>query len=338
MSAKPWRLRALTSFAMVAVLSGCGGSPSSAGPDAASEPAASVTPAGAPPEEVTLAQLDAAKMPVSGAPDWMAHDGRNVFVKTGSGSVAVIDPDKSAEVRRLGLGTTGLCQGIGAGGGAVWSCDPNPSGTTDDLMRVNPKSGKVERIAVGKRPDQGHIDSAAGRVWVITDAGLVGVNLTDGTPDPPIDLGVPGTDLTVVDERAYVVSRAAGAVVAVDLAGRRVLWQSNVGDARAVEASRTAVWVVARTEFVALEKEGLKEAARIPIEGVPCSVAVEGDRVLVSGSQPLMTEVDATTHRVSRVITDATPDECGDVHVAFGSIWLSTNEGDVVYRVPLQTK
>jgi hypothetical protein len=117
-----------------------------------------------------------------------------------------------------------------------------------------------------------------------------------------------------------------------------VLWQSNVGDARAVEASRTAVWVVARTEFVALEKEGLKEAARIPIEGVPCSVAVEGDRVLVSGSQPLMTEVDATTHRVSRVITDATPDECGDVHVAFGSIWLSTNEGDVVYRVPLQTK
>jgi len=38
------------------------------------------------------------------------------------------------------------------------------------------------------------------------------------------------------------------------------------------------------------------------------------------------------------VITDATPDECGDVHVAFGSIWLSTNEGDVVYRVPLQTK
>ena len=74
----------------------------------------------------------------------------------------------------------------------------------------------------------------------------------------------------------------------------------NVGDARAVEASRTEVWVVARTELVALEKEGLKEAARIPIEGVPCSVAVEGNRVLVSGSQPLMTEVDATTHRVSR--------------------------------------
>jgi hypothetical protein len=141
-SAAPWRLRALTSFAMVAVLSGCGGSHSGVGPDAASEPAASVTPAGAPPEEVTLAQLDAAKMPVSGAPDWMAHNGRNVFVKTGSGSVAVIDPDKSAEVRRLGLGTTGLCQGIGAGGGAVWSCDPNPSGTTDDLMAGESQVGQ----------------------------------------------------------------------------------------------------------------------------------------------------------------------------------------------------
>jgi hypothetical protein len=48
----------------------------------------------------------------------------------------------------------------------------------------------------------------------------------------------------------------------------------------------------------------------------------------------MLTEIDATTHRVSRVITDASS-ECGGIHVAFGSIWLSSDEDDVVYRVPL---
>ena len=266
----------------------------------------------------------------------MADDGTDLFVKTDSGSVAVIDPDKSAEARLLPLGAGGLCQGIGAGSGMVWSCDPNPSGTTDDVLRVNLKSGKAERFEVGKRPDQGNLAVAAGRVWVITDAGLVGLNVATGQPDPPVDLGVPGTDLAATDERAYVVSRGAGAVVSVDLTGRRVLAQSNVADARAV-AVADEVWVVTGSELVALDKEGLKESARVPIEGELCSVAVDGDRVFVIGTEPLLTEVDATTDQVSRVVTDANS-ECGDIHAAFDSIWLSDNVGDVVYRVPLQMK
>jgi hypothetical protein len=145
----------------------------------------------------------------------MADDGTDLFVRTDSGSVAVIDPDKSAEARRLPLGAGGLCQGIGAGGGVIWSCDPNPSGTADDVLRVNPKSGKVERFAVGKRADQGHLDVAASRVWVITDAGLVGLDLTNGKPDPPIDPGVPGSDLTATEGRAYVVSFSPGEPIRV---------------------------------------------------------------------------------------------------------------------------
>jgi hypothetical protein len=34
------------------------------------------------------------------------------------------------------------------------------------------------------------------------------------------------------------------------------------------------------------------------------------------------------------VVTDA-GSECADVHIGFGSIWLSSNEGDLVFRVPL---
>ena len=60
-----------------AVLSACsGGDPGGPGDSgAASESAAPVVPVGPPPEAVTLAQMDASKIPVTGAPDWMADDG-----------------------------------------------------------------------------------------------------------------------------------------------------------------------------------------------------------------------------------------------------------------------
>jgi hypothetical protein len=41
----------------------------------------------------------------------MADDGTDLFVKTDSGSVAVIDPDKSAEARRLPLAAGGYARG-----------------------------------------------------------------------------------------------------------------------------------------------------------------------------------------------------------------------------------
>jgi hypothetical protein len=93
-----------------------------------------------------------------------------------------------------------------------------------------------------------------------------------------------------------VVSRGAGAVVAVDLAERRVVAESNVIDARQVAASKE-VWVLTGTELVALAERELQETARIHLDGTPCAVAVDGDRVFVRGTEPLLTEVNATAHQ-----------------------------------------
>jgi hypothetical protein len=132
----------------------------------------------------------------------MADNRTDLFVKTDSGSVAVIDPDKATEVRRLSLSTTGLCQGIGAGG-MVWSCDTTPSGDIDDVPRV----------------------------------------------------------------------QCCGTLV---------------------HAASDEVWVVTGSDVVAMERERLEETARISIEGTPCAVAVDGDRVFVSGTQPLLTGYEAS--------------------------------------------
>ena len=59
--------------------------------------------------------------------------------------------------------------------------------------------------------------------------------------------------------------------------------------------------------------------------------------VFVGGIQPMLTEVDTRTHRVNRVITEANS-EWGDVHIAFNSIWLCDNVGDLVYGVPLMNR
>jgi hypothetical protein len=299
-------LRTFAALVIMAALAACSGDPSgSRDSPVARESPESVAPAGPPPKAVTLADLNASKIAVPGAPDWMADDGARLYVKTDSGSVAVIDPSTTKEVRRLPLGPGGLCQGIGVAGGAIWSCSPNDSGTGDDVLRVNPRSGKVDRYEVSKRPDQGHLDAAGGRVCVITDNGLVGLAVQTGQPDPPVDLGVPGTDLAATSDRAYVVSRGSDAVVEVDLKERRVVAQSSVAGA----------WVMTGGDVAALEKTQLKETARIHIDGTPCDVSAEGNRVFVRGTQPMLTEVDAATHRVSRVIIDASS-ECGAIHVA----------------------
>ncbi len=124
-----------------------------------------------------MAERQRAEIAITGNPDWLASDDTSLYVKTDSGSVVVVDPASNRVVRTLPTGASGLCQGLGVAFGSVWTCSPDASGASDEVVRLNPRSGKVlARLSVAKRPDQGHLEAAAGRLWVITDAGLVGID------------------------------------------------------------------------------------------------------------------------------------------------------------------
>ena len=143
------------------------------------------------PSSVAMAERQRAKIAVSGNPDWLAADDTSLYVKTDSGTVAVVDPASNRIVRSFHTGAAGLCQGLGVAFGSVWTCSPDASGAGDEVLRLDPRSGKVlARLPVAKRPDQGHLEAAAGRLWVITDAGLVGSTLPSQA-DPPLDLALP---------------------------------------------------------------------------------------------------------------------------------------------------
>jgi len=317
---------------LLVVLAACGGAdPGRQAPSSVSPPPSSPAPE---PSSVAMAQRQRAKIAVSGNPDWLAADDTSLYVKTDSGTVAVVDPASNRVVRSFPTGAAGgLCQGLGVAFGSVWTCSPDPSGAGDEVLRLDPRSGKVlARLPVAKRPDQGHLEAAAGRLWVITDAGLVGIDPATNQPDPPLDLGVAGTELAVGEEMVWVSSVGDGAVVRVDPAARAVVARAAGLDSPRELTVGDHVWVLTRAGLVALDRDGLEHAGTVPTGPQSCGLATTPEAVWVSDTEPFLQQVDPATRTVLAEVTTDTG-SCGDVRVAHGSIWATAADDDVLYRL-----
>lgn len=316
---------------LLVVLAACGGAdPAGQAPSSVAPPPSSPAPE---PSSVAMAERQRAKIAVSGNPDWLAADDTSLYVKTDSGTVAVVDPASNRVVRSFHTGAAGLCQGLGVAFGSVWTCSPDASGAGDEVLRLDPRSGKVlARLPVAKRPDQGHLEAAAGRLWVITDAGLVGIDPATNQAHPPLDLGVAGTELAVDEEMVWVSSVADGAVVQVDPAARSVVARAAGLDSPRELTVGDQVWVLTRAGLVALERDGLEQAGTVPTSAQSCGLATTPEAVWVSDTEPFLHQVDPATRTVVAAITTDTG-SCGDVRVAHGSVWASAADDDVVYRL-----
>ena len=280
-----------------------------------------------------MAERQRAAIPITGNPDWLAADDTSLYVKTDSGAVVVVDPTSNRVARTLPNAATGLCQGLGVAFGSVWTCSPDASGANDEVVRLNPRSGKVlARLPVAKRPDQGRLEAAAGRLWVITDAGLVGIDPATNKADPPVELGVAGTSLAVDGDTAWVSSLGDNTVVQVDLAARSVVARATGLDGPRELAIGDQVWVLTRAGLVALERDGLQQAGTIATSAETCGLATTPDAVWVSGTAPFLRQVDPATRTVVAAVSTDTS-SCGDVLSAHGSIWATAADDDVLYRL-----
>ena len=294
---------------------------------------ASPTSSKAQPSSVPMAQRQRAAISVTGNPDWLAADDTSLYVKTDSGTVAVVDPASNRVVRSLPTGASGLCQGLGVAFGSVWTCSPDASGANDEVVRLHPRSGKVlARLSVAKRPDQGHLEAAAGRLWVITDAGLVGIDPATNKSDPPLELGVSGTALVAEDDTVWVSSLADGTVVQVDVTARSVVARATGLDGPRELAIGDQIWVLTRAGLVALDRDGLHQTGVVPTGATTCGVAATPDAVWVSDTVPFLRQIDPASRTVSEAVTTDTS-SCGDVRAAHGSIWATASNDDVLYRL-----
>lgn len=108
------------------------------------------------------------------SPSWLAVDDEAVYVRRDDGVVSNIDPDTN-DVTTLAEIPGDLCQGIGVGFGAVWTCSDT------DVVATDLATGAVgDPIAGGAGPD-GAIAATDQSLWVRrADTFLQEIDVTDG--------------------------------------------------------------------------------------------------------------------------------------------------------------
>ena len=260
---------------------------------------------------------------------WLTSYAGYVWVKRDDGFVTRVDPRSNKAQGKVGSYTGSeedYCQGIGSGGGAVWSC------TRSAITRIDPAKMKiVATIPVLKAFDQGRLVFAGGRLWVITGRNgnqLTGIDPATNKLDPPITLPVGCTDLAQGGPDLWVLCGSANRVVKVDAAARKVTGQLTLGDPEAGYATPTDLWVSSNRGLVRVDRRTLKPIALVQglNAGQLGDVAVDGNRVWVRLDGGFLYRVDAKSNRVAEQIKAGGRPGGGSLLVAGGSLWTTADE------------
>jgi hypothetical protein len=306
-----------------AVLSGCGGS---------SEPT-EVT--GEPAAAVALDDSQQATLELKGEPDWLTALDGFVWVKRADGYVTKIDTTSNEPVAEVRADTQSdqFCEGIGSGGGFVWSC----SGS--DVVRIDPKTLEVvDSIPVGKAFSQGRLVFAADRIWVLSGANsdqLVGIDASTGTPGPPLSLPASCTELGAGVDRIWAVCPNSNTVLGIDPVAPSVEEEIEVASPTVAVGTETDVWVGGADGLVRYDRDGLEQQVVFPElnptdEG---AVAVAGDDVWVRQPLGFLYRIDAATNTVEEQIAPDEPLSGGDVLPTAAGLWASAYENNLVLRL-----
>jgi hypothetical protein len=278
---------------------------------------------------VTLRGLLQAEIPTPFG-SWLTYYDGSIWVKRDDGHVNRVDPHANKRTGRVGsfTGQENYCQGIGAGGGAVWSCEQGA------ITRIDPRTLKiVARIHVAKAFDQGRYAFAGGRIWLITGTDgnqLTGIDPVTNKPGPPIRLPYGCGDLAPGGDAVWVLCPVNGHIAKVDVANRRVDATAAIPSTYNGYATSTDLWVGSNSDLVRVDATTLKPKAVFKLAGPGQSgdVTVDGTNVWVSTSGGHLYEIDATTNSVIEHVTP--PPQLGgggSLISAAGSLWNTAGPG-----------
>ena len=268
------------------------------------------------------------------SPDWLTFHGGYVWVKRDDGFVARIDPrtNKPKGEVRADTKSEQLCQGIGSGGGAIWSC----SGS--DIVRIDPKRLKVTKsIPVGKTFDSGRLPFASGKIWVLSGEGdrLVGIDTKTARVSATVKLPVPCGELGSGGGAIWAFCPRDGKVIAVNPESASVESQFDLDEPSNGTASDDALWVGSAGSLVRFDLQTLEPVARFAnldpsIEG---TVHVDGENVWVRTPSGFLHRVDAASNTVAEHIEPASSLSGGDVIAGAGSLWTTAFNDGVLLRL-----
>ena len=269
---------------------------------------------------------------------WLSFYQGFVWVKRDDGFVTKIDPRSNKPSGQVGAYTDQqhYCQGIGAWGGAIWSC----LGQQHHADRPQPMK-IVASIPVGKVFDQGRLVFADGHIWVITGRNgdqLTGIDAATNRPVPAIKLPVGCSDLANLAPGTDAVRGLlplANRVVKVDIAHRSIAGTLALAGPYAGFGTQTDLWVGSDRGLVRVDAKSLKPV--VLFEGLnPGSegdVAVDGDRVWVRIKDGFLYRIDARSNTVAEQIEPEGAPGGGSLLVAAGSIWTTADDVSNLLRL-----
>jgi len=324
------------------------------GPATASvAPAVSVVPSAGPSVAPTMAVAPPIKPEATiAAPDvgWLASDGTMLWVFTGAGQVARLDPATNVLGPPATVDPTHLDGGFAVNQRGLWLNDFD----ANLVYRVDPVSLKVvAKIASAHNPAGLAVDPKNGAVWVANHRGgtvtridpatnkiVATIPIGNAGPSGPhqIGLGLGSVWVGVPNaSNVYRIDPVTNKVVATieipsDASpcsgfafGEQAVWSPSCGDATTmVRIDPVANKVVATINL------GGNGDDPIVVDGVPW-LAVES----TSGQAARLVRIDPTTNTIDRVVSLGDSFRGADLVVAKGSVWLIDSAKGNILRLPL---
>lgn len=270
---------------------------------------------------------------VPGAPDWIAVDESVWISNFPKDSVTRIDP-KTNQI--MGVIATGKqpCSGLAVGFGSLWV----PSCGDHTLARIDLKSGKLTAtIPVAVADSEGGIAVGAGSVWLVTDSLSTLARLDPDTNKVVAEIRVAGGSYMAAfgEDAVWVTSTRNNLVTRVDPQTNLIVETIAVGKSpRFLAVGEGAVWVLNQGDgsVSRIDSKTNKSSATIDV-GVPGAggdiAAGEGSVWVTSFGFPI-SRIDPAANRVVQQFAG----DGGDaIRTGLGSIWLSNNKAQNVWRI-----
>jgi virginiamycin B lyase len=325
--------------------------PASATP---SMPPATVSTAPEPSVSASSASTDerlVATVAIEGGPDLPTEAFGSVWVLTVDGelmggdippSVQRIDPSTNEIIASVPLPGR-LCQGIGASPEAIWACGP------DGLVRIDPATNVVVAEVPFHAPlAVSRIAYGAGSVWAFATSAVgpdtvLRVDPATNAITATIPLGHVAGTMAFGFDALWVTSPTDDIVLRIDPAtGAVETWATDVEGAGTLSVGEDGVWVTLYGEKGAQAPEAAPTIVRIdPASGdvtaeVDAGTSLEDSSgifaaagaVWVRGTDPFLVRIDPVTGEIVETIDGN--HGTGDVTVAFGSVWATSEHGSVM--------
>ena len=283
-------------------------------------------------EPVALGSRVLKKFDISTGPDWLVAAAGSVWVKADSGTVTRIDPAHDSVLATITVASPeidNLCQGIGGTDEAIWTCAPEGR-----VVRIDPATNEVvATVDAAKSTDQGTIPVADGRAWILSGDGSRLVGIAGDAVDRTVELGTRCTDLGGSSGAVWAVCPIDDQVLRIDpVAGRVELRVTGLDNPRSV-AVADSVWVNFAGGIAKMDAAtGAVEAVADAQPGTGGAIHATSDEVWVREQGRFLRRIDAGTAQVIEEFT-APEQSAGSLLVAFGSLWTTAYDDDVLYRL-----